>query len=246
MRHPGTVDLDTRDDHALLSTIKALVQEKTRVLEPTPAAGKAERWGDELATSILKEFEKERALTLALEDLVSQQGGALKVAAFGQDFLLELRPARSADDADEDEDGPFLPEVRALERRLLARGLREQGRILRQSEMLTLEQAHELTGMSVRTLTDWRVKGRLLGLSRTGAQKGFRFPEWQFDERVLEAMPVILEAFGLSREWQAYDFLTLPEPLLGGRIPLEELRAGRRADVEKVLPAAASLEQGSS
>jgi hypothetical protein len=110
--------------------------------------------------------------------------------------------------------------------------------------MLDLKEASALSGIPVRTLSQMRTKNRLLALARAGARKGFRFPAFQFEPAVLAAMPAVLAMFGPGRAWQAFDFLTHPEPLLAGAVPLELLRAGRAADVERVTQAAASLEHG--
>ncbi|QTQ37543.1 Uncharacterized protein ToN1_34250 [Aromatoleum petrolei] len=136
------------------------------------------------------------------------------------------------------------PATEALERALLAGGLQEQKEVLQLPEMLTLPQASARSGIPLRTLTHMRQNGRLLALSRSGAQKGFRLPAWQFDAAVLDVIADVIEAFGPDRAWQAYDFLTHREPLLADKVPLEELRLGHREAVLRILPAAAGLTQG--
>jgi hypothetical protein len=144
----------------------------------------------------------------------------------------------------ENADAGIDAEALALEQELLAQGIADQRAVLQRPEMLTLEDASARSGIPVRTLTHMRSTGRLLGLARSGAQKGFRLPAWQFEQSVLEAMPDIISAFGPHRVWQAYDFLTHPEPLLGGQVPLEELRRGRRDAVLRILRAVAGLDEG--
>jgi hypothetical protein len=110
--------------------------------------------------------------------------------------------------------------------------------------MLNLVDAAEVAGVGARTLSNWRNEGKVLALVAPGAEKGFRFPRWQFAPTVKAAIPEIIDAFGIDRQWQAYDFLTHAEPLLGGRRPLKELQSGRREAIGRVLEAAAKLGQG--
>ena len=57
-------------------------------------------------------------------------------------------------------------------------------------------------------------------------------------------MPNVLAAFGPTRAWQAFDFLTHAEPMLSDAVPIELLRSGQAADVERVVRAAATLNHG--
>lgn len=136
--------------------------------------------------------------------------------------------------------------VEALEEDLLLAGEAGQRRALSGPDMLSLEEASQQSGIPVRTLTQMRVGNRLLALARPGALRGYRFPAFQFQPEVLEVLPSILVAFGPGRAWQAYDFLTRPEPLLGGKVPIELLRraTGRAGEVERVVKAAATLVHG--
>lgn len=59
-----------------------------------------------------------------------------------------------------------------------------------------------------------------------------------------EVMPQLLALFRPRREWQLYDFLRHPEPLLQGRTPLDLLKCGRAAEVLRVAKATATLEHG--
>lgn len=89
-----------------------------------------------------------------------------------------------------------------------------------------------------------RSAGQVLALSIGGVRSGVRYPVWQFEPAVVPVLSHILMAFGKHRMWQAHDFLTYAEPLLAGRVPLDEIRAGRAAGVLRILPAAADLSQG--
>lgn len=131
-----------------------------------------------------------------------------------------------------------------LERTLLARGRRQQRAQLRAVGMLSPREAAAFSQIPARTLRRMRTIGQLLGLSAPGVMRGVRYPAWQFEPAIRRVLPDILTAFGKSRMWQAHDFLTYAEPLLAGRMPLDEIRAGRAADVLRILRAAADLGQG--
>lgn len=199
------------------------------------------------ASALCKEFAVELELVECAERLAFQ-GGTQEVRILDQPFMLEVRriaDRRSAAMKPEwDDDEGMNEDVLRLERKLLRQGLREQRARLKLPDMLTLQQATELSGIPVRTLTHMRITGRLLALTASGAQRGFRYPAWQFDSVILEAMTGVLRAFGQDRAWQAFDFLTRPEPLLRGEVPLDVLQAGRRGEVERILATAGALEQG--
>lgn len=119
-----------------------------------------------------------------------------------------------------------------------------QRSILAHPDMLDLEAASSLSGIPVRRLTHMRRTNRILALARAGARKGFRFPAFQFEPTVLAAMPIVLAAFGPTRAWQAFDFLTHTEPLLSGAVPIDLLREGQPAEVERVVKVAGTLAHG--
>ncbi len=179
------------------------------------------------------------SLLHTVEEFARRGGGQRTIVADGREFVLTLTPK-----GEDRSTGPNGDEIAELETRLLKAGERGQAETLARPDMLDLKEASALSGIPVRTLTQMRMKGRLLALARAGARKGFRFPAFQFEPAVLEAIPAVLAVFGAGRAWQAFDFLTTPEPLLGGSVPLDMLRAGRAAEVERVLEAAAALEHG--
>lgn len=200
-----------------------------------------------VASALRNEFAVELELVECVEKLV-RRGGKQEVRILDQPFVLEVRRVTDRSSAvmksKRDDDEGMDEDVLRLERKLLRQGLREQRARLKSPEMLTLQQATKLSGIPVRTLTHMRITGRLLALTASGAQRGFRYPAWQFDSVMLEAMAGVLRAFGPDRAWQAFDFLTSPEPLLHDEVPVDVLRAGRKAEVERILAAAAALEQG--
>lgn len=127
-----------------------------------------------------------------------------------------------------------------IEGALLAAGEAGQRAILAQDDMMTIEQVSELLELPVSSIAWLRDHGGLLALELGEV----RCPAFQFEPRVREAIPAILEAFGPGRAWQAYDFCNRPEPMLSGRNPLDCIRDGNFESVLKAAKAAGSLEQG--
>lgn len=181
------------------------------------------------------------SLSATVSELVREGGGRRTIVVDGRTFILSLAPAapgQSPSASDETD------RVSALEAELLSVGDQGQRSVLAHPDMLDLEAASSLSGIPVRTLTHMRRTNRVLALARAGARKGFRFPAFQFEPTVLAAMPTVLAAFGPTRTWQAFDFLTHAEPMLSDAVPIELLRSGQAADVEHVVRAAATLNQG--
>lgn len=181
------------------------------------------------------------SLSATVRELVRGGGGRRTIVSEGQKFVLSFIPA----DLDQSAREPGgISTVAALEWELLSSGDEGQRSILSRPDMLSLNAASALSGIPVRTLTHMRQTNRVLALARAGAQKGYRFPAFQFEHTVLTAIPAVLAAFGPNRAWQAFDFLTHSEPLLSGDVPLTLLRTGEAVEVERVLCAASNLIHG--
>ena len=181
------------------------------------------------------------SLSATLSELVREGGGRRTIVADGRTFVLSVTPAAPGQSAPSSDD---TDRVAALEAELLTVGDQGQRSVLAHPDMLDLDAASSLSGIPMRTLTHMRRTNRILALGRAGARKGFRFPAFQFEAMVLSAMPAVLAAFGPTRAWQAFDFLTHSEPLLSGAVPVELLRSGRPAEVERVIEVAAALVHG--
>lgn len=181
------------------------------------------------------------SLLITIRDLVQEGGGQRLVMLEGRRFMLSLTPAGPEDTFSklDDTDAGATQEAE-----LLRIGDESQRAILAHPDMLDLNAASALSGIPVRTLTHMRTANRLLALARAGARRGFRFPAFQFEPTVFAAMPNVLAAFGPTRAWQAFDFLTHAEPMLSDAVPIELLRSGQAADVERVVRAAATLNHG--
>lgn len=181
------------------------------------------------------------SLSATVSELARGGGGLRTIVLEGQTFVLSLIPADPGHSAPEP---AGTNTVAALEMELLMSGDQGQLSILSRADMLSLNAASALSGIPVRTLTHMRQTNRVLALARAGAQKGYRFPAFQFEPTVLTAIPAVLAAFGPNRAWQAFDFLTHTEPLLSGAVPVTLLQTGEAVEVERVLCAAGNLIHG--
>jgi hypothetical protein len=193
---------------------------------------------DPEAREITKQLRGELRLVDAIAaQAAANRGGAFEWDLHGTPVRIVVQPAaRVGLDGAES--------VASLEQRLLQQGERGMQSVLKSKDMLNLVDAAAVAGVAARTLSNWRNEGKVLALVAPGAEKGFRFPRWQFEPTVKAAIPEIIDAFGIDRQWQAHDFLTHPEPLLGGLRPLKELQSGRREAIGRVIEAAAKLGQG--
>ena len=138
------------------------------------------------------------------------------------------------------------PNQAALERGF-ARADTNRAEMLKRPDMLTGEQVAERLGLSRATVDNRRVAGKLLALE-VGAKRGVRYPDWQCglvrETSARTAFENALEALGKTERWSKYRFFTQIAPVLGGRSPVEALRAG---DTDAVVSAAESwavAEQG--
>lgn len=131
---------------------------------------------------------------------------------------------------------------KALEKDLLEAGEHSQHAVLAQPDMLDLHAAASLSGLDAAQVVQMTLEGQLLAL-RVGVGEP-RFPAFQFEPAVLPFIPLVISAFGASRAWQAHDFLTHPEPLLDGSVPLDLLRNEQSAAVARVARTAADLGHG--
>jgi hypothetical protein len=122
--------------------------------------------------------------------------------------------------------------VAAARARTLEAFLEARGALLADS-LSTVELARRL-GVSAAAVTKRRVAGRLLAFRHRG---DWRYPAWQLTDGAL--LPGIVEAWQAmphhAEDLRAVRWFTLPSRHLGGRTPLDALRAG---DAEAVVDAA--------
>ena len=116
--------------------------------------------------------------------------------------------------------------------------------LLKRADMLNGEQLAAELGLSRATVDNRRQEGKLLALE-FGAKRGFRFPQWQRDlveERDTRAsFEAVLNQLASAEPWSRYRFFVQSSPELGGRTPVEALRAG---EGEAVLHAAETWTHG--
>lgn len=96
--------------------------------------------------------------------------------------------------------------------------------------MLSLGEASVHTGVPADILRAWVERGRLLGLEHV--QLGLRLPRWQFEQPLLEAIPVLRKALGTTEPWALLAWLETPLGSLGGRTPRAAIEQGQ---LERVL-----------
>jgi hypothetical protein len=171
-----------------------------------------------------------RAVTRAFDAL--DRDGLSRIAAEEADaeVLLGLLSSSSLMEALEEADP--LAEARL-------RGVAEQRRLLGEAGgAVGATEAAEILGVSRQAVDARRKKGRLLAVA-TG-RHGWRYPRCQFDEGsedgVVRGLERVLGAVEDEGGWMRLAFLLSPEERLGGRRPLDALRAGEvEAVVEEAL-----------
>lgn len=133
------------------------------------------------------------------------------------------------------EDNP-LPE-RALDR-AVAKGIfiREAAK-KEEGGNISADQAARRLGISKTSVLQQFRKGQLLGWRET-RQKAVRFPVWQFTEdEILTGLPEVLSILSKSPQiddWGRIMFFLNPRGSLSGKRPLDALREGKAALVERL------------
>jgi hypothetical protein len=116
----------------------------------------------------------------------------------------------------------------ALER-AFARAEVSKAEILKSPDMLSGEDLGRELGPSRTTVDNRRLEGKLLALE-FGTKRGFRYPRWQRElleeRRTRDPFEAVLDRLRSIGAWARYRFFTQNAPALGGRTPLEALRAG--------------------
>lgn len=92
--------------------------------------------------------------------------------------------------------------------------------------MLSGEEAARRVGLTRQALDERRKAGTALALAHV--KRGFKYPAWQFSDRLAAPLEALWPVLAAVDAWEKYLFLTEPEPLLGGRAPIDALRAGER------------------
>lgn len=109
-------------------------------------------------------------------------------------------------------------------RALLADSLAMRQQRLDAGDMVSTEEAAQMTGTSRVTMNAWIASGRAIGLTRV--KRGFRLPKWQFEVPMWEALPKLTKALGTAEGWAVLTFLETPHPGLDGATPREAIERG--------------------
>ena len=112
------------------------------------------------------------------------------------------------------------------------RGRKLSAEILAGEEMKISQEFAALLGVSVATVHNRRRRGELLGLK--GAVKGYRFPDWQLDEKNVP-YPLLKDlTAALTSSWTVYRFLMQPHNSADGIIGLQLLLEGKNRRVLQI------------
>jgi hypothetical protein len=97
------------------------------------------------------------------------------------------------------------------------------------SDMITTDEAADLSGTTRVTINAWIKSGRCIGV--THLRRGFKMPKWQFEPYVFPVIHSLFEGLGTTDGWQMLSFLETPHEALDGlapRIALEQGVSGQR------------------
>jgi hypothetical protein len=154
---------------------------------------------------------------------------------------------KNGDPADPDDDVQIPAGNRAALDRAFARAEENKVEILRRRDMLKGEEIAKRMGVARATPDNQRRTGRLLALE-LGTKRGLRYPAWQcelvVDVDTRAAFESVLEALAGSGPWSRYRFFVTPAAALGGRTPVEALKAGEGDAVRRAAETWAAGEQG--
>ena len=112
---------------------------------------------------------------------------------------------------------------------LLRRGAEYRRQRITASDMITTDEAAELSGTTRVTINAWIKSGRCMGV--THLRRGFKMPKWQFEPYAFPVIQPLSEALGTTDGWQMLSFLEAPHEALDGlapRIALEQGVPGQR------------------
>jgi len=112
---------------------------------------------------------------------------------------------------------------------LVRRGADYRRQRINASDMITTDEAAELSGTTRVTINSWIKSGRCIGVAHL--RRGFKMPKWQFEPYVFPVIQSLSDALGTTDGWQMLSFLETPHEALDGlapRIALEQGLSGQR------------------
>ena len=111
---------------------------------------------------------------------------------------------------------------------VLRSGLEFRKNRIAAADMLTTEEAAELTGVSRVTINAWIKQNRCIGIANL--RRGFKLPKWQFEPQVFELIQPLFEVLGTTDSWSVLAFLENSQEALDRRTPLVALEQGESAE----------------
>lgn len=187
-----------------------------------------------------------------LERVKKRLAAAGDLATSSDQVLAELRRAGAFGNPiaqrAPDDDGAEIPAAnRAALARAFARAEENKVEILKRPDMLRGEEIAERLNLSRARVDQRRVADQLLALE-LGTKRGVRYPAWQCelleDATIRAAFESTLAALAAIGPWSRYRFFLQPAPGLGGRTPVEALKAGEGDAVRRAAETWATGEQG--
>jgi hypothetical protein len=150
-----------------------------------------------------------------------------------------------------DDGGADIPaRNRAALARAFARAEENKVEILKRPDMLRGEEIAERLNLSRARVDQRRVANQLLALE-LGTKRGVRYPAWQCElledatvRAAFESTLSTLATLASSGPWSRYRFFLQPAPALGGRTPVEALKAGEGDAVRRAAEGWTAGEQG--
>ncbi len=139
-------------------------------------------------------------------------------------FSVALDPFNSRRNSTAD---PYATEAQTAA--LLRRGAEYRRQRINASDMITTDEAADLSGTTRVTINTWIKSGRCIGV--THLRRGFKMPKWQFEPYVFPVILSLSKALGTTDGWQMLSFLETPHEALDGlapRIALEQGVTGQR------------------
>ena len=111
---------------------------------------------------------------------------------------------------------------------VLRSGLEFRKNRIAAADMLTTEEAAELTGVSRVTINAWIKQNRCIGIANL--RRGFKLPKWQFEPQIFELIQPLFEVLGTTDSWSVLAFLENSQDALDRRTPLVALEQGESAE----------------
>lgn len=138
-----------------------------------------------------------------VSEVVDEGSGFILVRTPTGERRLAVREI-SAEEAAERLDTGMHPDVAKAVELAQTRGAETAAQILNQEDMLSGDMIGQRMGISRQAVDKARKAGKLLALE--GSKRGFRYPEWQLDQRGFRRSGLIEVLDLVGNGWEAYRF----------------------------------------